>query len=283
VEAGQIQFKLRKDPFRAGPNFDKFDPSLRPFVNNYIAGIRKNFAKFQENGYSVPGKADLKGPLATNYREYCSHFNLDILSLFDHLSKEIPAKEKPALLDVACGFAVAAREMAIKLGDRARVFGLDAFKYTQINARMDLPPIEVIEGIMESFPFAEENLFHLITLHYSLSYSMVPYATLDEAMRVLVPRGVALVELDLTKDPNEKRTFAFYGALITTLLRVANNKRFDHPDVDQLNFAELPDFTSLAFSIKKPERLSKRFSFSDLAQKSHFPQFMTWSLLPDGR
>jgi demethylmenaquinone methyltransferase/2-methoxy-6-polyprenyl-1,4-benzoquinol methylase len=110
------------------------------------------------------------------------------------------------VLDVACGTAAVAIELAQRVPER-RVIGIDQSREMLAAGRERVARarlggrIELREGHAESLPFADEA-FDALTFTYLFRYVDDPGATLEELVRVVRPGGaIGMVEFGLPSYP----------------------------------------------------------------------------------
>ncbi|MGB1009377.1 MAG: methyltransferase domain-containing protein [Thiolinea sp.] len=103
------------------------------------------------------------------------------------------------VLDVGCGTAFLAREMAALVGGQGRVVGIDNSDDMLAVGRErcnDLPQIELKQAAADQIP-AADNSFDVVTCTQVLLYVPDLDAALSELYRVLKPGGrIAIVETD---------------------------------------------------------------------------------------
>ena len=203
--AGNLQsvFRLRPEPFRMNPAGQGL---FSPIVEKLIR-IRKNCtARNIDNGFDGKGYKNY----TNTYDQYCKTFRIDLKAEIKEAISRDKEKGPKFILEIGPAFAVAARELQKKLGDRATVVGVDILEMDQRKFRPDLPPIPVFPGMAECLPFLENELFNAVIAHRSLYNSLIPNKIFSEVFRVLKPGGVA---------------FMMFGWM------TGNGKRKDHPIV----------------------------------------------------
>lgn len=119
-----------------------------------------------------------------------------------------------AVLDVACGTGVVAREAARRLDDPGKVAGLDCNDGMLAVARRIAPDIDWRLGQAESLPF-NDAAFDVVACQFALMFFEDRVAALDEMWRVLKPGGrLAVATWDrLAHSPG-------YDAMVTLLQRL---------------------------------------------------------------
>lgn len=93
-----------------------------------------------------------------------------------------------AVLDVACGTGVLAREVARRIGPAGSVTGLDVNEGMLAVARRINPEIDWRRGDTEALPFADES-FDAVVCQFALMYFPDRVKALQEMWRVLRPGG----------------------------------------------------------------------------------------------
>lgn len=100
------------------------------------------------------------------------------------------AKLQPGqrVLDIACGTGVLAREVALRVGPRGYVAGLDPDPGMLTVARRLAPDIDWQAGTAESLPFPDHS-FDVVVSQFGLMFFTDRHQALHEMLRVLVPGG----------------------------------------------------------------------------------------------
>ena len=93
-----------------------------------------------------------------------------------------------AVLDVACGTGVLARELRRRTGAEGRVVGLDRNAGMLAVARRSAPGIDWREGMAERLPFADGS-FDAVVSQFGLMFFEDRRAALAEMWRVVRPGG----------------------------------------------------------------------------------------------
>ncbi len=112
--------------------------------------------------------------------------------LFRPFAEELVSRLTPAtgdsLIDVACGTGIVARIGRERLGQSARIVGVDVSPAMLNVARTVDPSIDWREGNATDLPIDEER-FSLLTCHQGLQFMPDKAAVVREMRRVLAPRG----------------------------------------------------------------------------------------------
>ncbi len=249
-------FRLRQNPLKLGPNFNAMSKEQRHEIELTISKNAETLRLAEQNNYKTPDGENLKHGLSMDYKSYCDFLGVDILGVFKTLEKKQLFGDCPAILDVGCGLAVAARQMQQFLGNRAKVFGLDIHLFKQTNVKRELPEIPVIRGMMESFPFMDNNLFALV-LNNILNFSLYPFSTLDETIRVLKPYGVSFFHFSTDKTERERLEKPMFSMTIKSLKLMAEvDKKRISPEFILPNNQPSDSFI---FGIMKPPGLENNY------------------------
>lgn len=131
-------------------------------------------------------------------------------------------KPRDAVLDVACGTGVVAREAARRLGRTGgKVVGLDCNDGMLAVARRFAPNIDWRLGQAEDLPF-EDDAFDAVTCQFGLMFFEYRIAALKEMWRVLRPGGrLAVATWDrLEQSPG-------YAAMVALLQRLFGQRAAD--------------------------------------------------------
>jgi demethylmenaquinone methyltransferase/2-methoxy-6-polyprenyl-1,4-benzoquinol methylase len=102
-------------------------------------------------------------------------------------------------LDVACGSGKLTSRLARIAGDGGRVVGVDFSPQMLEVARRDHPGIEFVEGDALKLPFDDAS-FDAVTIAFGLRNLADPVRGLREMLRVVKPRGRAVV-LEFVRPP----------------------------------------------------------------------------------
>ncbi|WP_084650043.1 class I SAM-dependent methyltransferase [Stappia stellulata] len=136
-----------------------------------------------------------------------------------------PARDA-RLLDIACGTGVLARELAARVGDPARVTGVDSNDAMLDVAAQIAPGIDWKRADAKALPF-EDGLFDHVFCQFGLMLFDDPEAALGEMWRVLRPGGqmTVLVFDELDRNPIYKAIANVYeewiGPVLSDSLRAA--------------------------------------------------------------
>jgi SAM-dependent methyltransferase len=104
-----------------------------------------------------------------------------------------------AVLDVACGTGVVAREAADRLGGDGRVVGLDINEAMLTVARRIRPDIEWVQGDAQALPF-EAATFDSVLCQAALMFIPDPELALSELARVAKPSGIIAIQVWASRD-----------------------------------------------------------------------------------
>jgi SAM-dependent methyltransferase len=99
-----------------------------------------------------------------------------------------------AVLAVACGTGVVAREAADRLGGHGRVVGLDLKEAMLVVARRLRPDIDWVEGDAAVLPFDDEA-FDVVLCQAALMFFPHPALAVREMARVVKPSGTVAVQV----------------------------------------------------------------------------------------
>ena len=103
-------------------------------------------------------------------------------------------RSSQAVLDVACGTGIVAREVADRLGGMGRVVGLDLNEAMLIVARRLRPEIKWVQGDAAALPFDGEA-FDVVLCQAALMFFPDPALALREMGRVVRPNGIVAVQV----------------------------------------------------------------------------------------
>ena len=104
-----------------------------------------------------------------------------------------------AVLDVACGTGVVAREASDRVGVRGRVVGLDFNEAMLVVARRIRPDIEWRQGDAAAVPF-ESSTFDVIVCQAALMFMADPGQALREMARLVKPTGTVAIQVWASRD-----------------------------------------------------------------------------------
>jgi SAM-dependent methyltransferase len=99
-----------------------------------------------------------------------------------------------AVLDVACGTGVVAREAADRQRGRGRVVGLDLNEAMLVVARRLRPDIDWLQGDAAALPIPDET-FDVVLCQAALMFFPDPALALGEMARVVKPGGTVAVQV----------------------------------------------------------------------------------------
>jgi SAM-dependent methyltransferase len=169
-----------------------------------------------------------------------------------------------AVLDVACGTGVLAREVAKRVAPGGSVTGLDRNEGMLAVARRVAPAIRWQQGLAESLPFPSAA-FDAVVSQFGLMFFEDRIAALKEMWRVLRPGGRLAVAVwdGLDRTPG-------YAAMTALLQRLMGD--------------EVADALRAPFRLGDPELLSSLVSESGIAGwkirtvagKAQFPSLSAW-------
>lgn len=120
----------------------------------------------------------------------------DMTALRAHLLDKLAPQPGERILDVGCGPGVTLTEVALRVGARTKVTGIDVSEPMLQGARkraasLGLQNVEVQTGDAEKLPFPDGS-FDAVLCVQVLEYCKDPSRVLTEATRVLRPRGRVL-------------------------------------------------------------------------------------------
>jgi arsenite methyltransferase len=125
---------------------------------------------------------------------------------------------KPGItaLDIGCGAGFPLLELAMRLGNKSKVYGLDpnaiALSLAAHKAEtLGIGNIQLIEGVAEAIPLGDRSI-DLIVSNNGINNVSDIHKVLDECARVLKPAGQFLLSMNL-----EKTFIEFYAQLETVL------------------------------------------------------------------
>jgi SAM-dependent methyltransferase len=125
------------------------------------------------------------------------------------------------VLDVACGTGVLAREVALRVGEKGSVVGLDANAGMLAVAASIAPTVEWRHGAAESLPFPDES-FDAVVCQFGLMFFADKVRALREMLRVLKQSGrLAVVVWDSLE------SMPAYSAAVALLERLAGKEAAD--------------------------------------------------------
>lgn len=159
-------------------------------------------------------------------------------------------KSSDPVLEVACGPAF----VGLLFAEKARsVVGVDLAqldKATTLKTRRDVKNLSLVEGDVNSLPFASES-FNVVACHKAFHHFSKPAHVLQEIHRVLSTRGRLVLGDSLSSDDPAK------SALHNEIERLR-----DPSHVKMYSSAELQSFVSCAgFQIERYERLEDERGF----------------------
>jgi len=99
-----------------------------------------------------------------------------------------------AVLDVACGTGVVAREAADRQRGQGRVVGLDLNEAMLVVARRLRPDIEWLQGDAAALPF-DDDAYDVVLCQAALMFFPGPAVALREMARVVKPGGTVAVQV----------------------------------------------------------------------------------------
>jgi ubiquinone/menaquinone biosynthesis C-methylase UbiE len=119
-----------------------------------------------------------------------------------------------SVLDVACGTGATTREVAVRVGSKGRVVGLDRNQGMLDVARKRTRDVEWIEGIAEELPFPT-NSFDVVLCQFGLMFFDDRSKALGDMRRVLKPGG--RIGLSVWDDADSSPGYAAMITLIDEL------------------------------------------------------------------
>ncbi len=150
--------------------------------------------------------------MPTPYLDYEFRDSPEFVSTYDELPlwsapfglallKNIELKPNQTVLDLSSGTGFLLFELAERLGESCKVFGLDP--WTNANRRVrekiesyDVPNAEIVEGVGETMPF-DSSRFDLIVSNLGLNNWQNPDQVLTECFRVLKADGKLVLTTNL--------------------------------------------------------------------------------------
>lgn len=196
-------------------------------------------------------------------------------------------------LDIGCGTGFPLFELAGRLGDSCRIYGLDAWDraISKVNSRINLYQIKNIEAVnceAENLPF-ENNFFDLIVSNNGINNVRDLDKTLSECFRTLKPGGQFVFTYNLPDSLKE-----FYSVFKSTLGELGLLAEIQKTDEHIFAKRKPLDFMEKAvtknnFKITNKTEKEFRYRFSDgtaFFNHSMFKFFFLppWrSLLPEKR
>ena len=99
-----------------------------------------------------------------------------------------------AVLDVACGTGVVAREAADRLQGQGRIIGLDLNEAMLVVARRLRPDVDWVQGDAAALPFDDET-FDVVLCQAALMFFPDPASALREMARVVKTGGTVAVQV----------------------------------------------------------------------------------------
>lgn len=134
------------------------------------------------------------------------------LPLSKYFLKHIPIKEGEAVLDVACGTGIVARQVAEMVGGESTIVGVDIEADMIEVARSHTPPDAPITwhvGNVEDMPFLESDSFDWAVCQQGYQYFHDKIRALREIRRVLKPTGgVAIIMAQSVNQENQPYQWA---------------------------------------------------------------------------
>lgn len=109
------------------------------------------------------------------------------------LLQRVGLRSGQRVLDIACGTGIVARLARERLGDSARVVGVDLSAPMLAIARAVAPDIDWREGIAGALPLGSDELFDAVLCHQGLQFFSDRPAAACEMRRVLAPNGALAI------------------------------------------------------------------------------------------
>lgn len=135
------------------------------------------------------------------------------------LLKHIQLKTNQTVVDIGSGAGFPLMELAGRLGNSAKIFGIDPWKNANIRARQKLKNygythVEIIESSAEKLPF-EDNTIDLMVSNLGIHNFENPGLVFKECLRVLKPQGKLAISTNLSGHWN-----LFYQIFYETLQQI---------------------------------------------------------------
>ncbi len=138
------------------------------------------------------------------------------------LLKHLELKPNITVLDIGCGTGFPLMELAGRLGNSCKLYGIDPWKNANTRARQKIKNygysnVEIIETSAEKIPF-DENSIDLIVSNLGINNFDKPEVVFKECYRVLKPKS----KLAITSNLNGHWA-AFYQIFYSTLQDIGKN------------------------------------------------------------
>jgi len=134
------------------------------------------------------------------------------LPLAKYFLQQIPLQEGEAVLDVACGTGIVARQVAEIVGAESTIMGVDIEADMIEVARANTPPNKPITwhvGNVEDMPFLDSDCFDWVVCQQGYQYFHDKIRALREIRRVLKPTGgVAMIIAQPVNQENQPYQWA---------------------------------------------------------------------------
>lgn len=169
----------------------------------------------------------------TDYLNYTFKDNEQFIGTFDELPlwsapfglllfKHLELKRNLTVIDIGSGAGFPLMELAGRLGNSCKLYGIDPWKNANIRAKQkiknyDLGNVEIIESSADTIPFPD-NSIDIIVSNLGINNFDNPGAVFKECNRVLKPNG----KLAITSNLNGHWK-AFYNIFYATLNQIGRN------------------------------------------------------------
>ncbi|MDP4090477.1 MAG: methyltransferase domain-containing protein [Bacillota bacterium] len=147
-----------------------------------------------------------------DYLEDKISFDNDMVCCYDELPlwsspfgimllNNIPLKRNSSVVDIGCGTGFPLLELAQRLGESCRIFGIDPWEAAVSRAirkkeQFRIKNVEIIKGVGEDMPFSGEQI-DMITSNLGINNFEDPDRILKECFRVIKPGGKLIFTTNL--------------------------------------------------------------------------------------
>lgn len=208
------------------------------------------------------------------------------------LIDQLPVRKNMNVLDIGCGFGFPLIEIAERLGNSSRVFGLDPWRPALERAEKkitinSLKNVKVIEGAAENIPFTD-NFFDLIVSNNGINNVADMKRVFGECYRSTKRGGQLLFTVNLDK------TFMEFYNIFQNVLEEKNmheeiGKLKEHIYQKRKPVEEIIDLIhNTGYTINSLVHYSFSYSFADAKTLFNYPMIKNWFLpswvkiLPEG-
>lgn len=169
----------------------------------------------------------------TGYLSYTFNDSENFISTFDELPlwsapfgilmlKHLELKPNLTVLDIGCGTGFPLLELAARMGNSCKLYGIDPWKNAQARSKQKienygLSNVELIESSAEKIPF-DDNDVDLIVSNLGINNFEKPELVFKECNRVLKPGGKLVLTTNLHGHWKE-----FYELFVFTLQQLGKN------------------------------------------------------------